>query len=183
LFTWRRRFFVWESELLDELKELINGVLLSELDDCWYWRPKNDAVFTVKSTYNLVPNLSNPIVMETLWHGRIFSSIWKSPTPSKVVGFVWQLLHNRTPTRSNLVSRRILAPGVDSLCPLCGEETETVTHLFLYCRVAYQLWTGIFSWLKIPFSYPHTLFSIFNCLMCAGYGGMPIYILLFVGRI
>jgi hypothetical protein len=136
LFTWRRRFFVWESELFEELKDSIYGTVLSESEDCWCWRPENDAVFSVKSTYNLVSSLSNSNVLETLWHGRIFSSIWKSPTPSKVVGFVWQLLHNRIPTRSNLVSRSILAPGVDSLCPLCGEENETDQHLFLYCKVS-----------------------------------------------
>jgi hypothetical protein len=168
IFNWRRQFFVWETELLDELNEVINGVMFSEEDDRWCWRSENDAAFTVKSAYHLVFNLSNPEVTMQQWHGKIFNSIWKSPTPSKVVGFVWQLLHNRLPTRSNLVTRHVVVAGDDSLCPLCHVESETESHLFLYCSVAKQVWVEIFYWLNIPFSFPHSIFSMFNCLLCTG---------------
>jgi hypothetical protein len=103
-------------------------------------------------------------VLQVPWHAKIFTGIWKSLTPSKVCGFVWQLLHNRIPTRNNLV----IASGVDSVCPLCGVESETVDHLFLYSTVAKQVWFDIFTWLKVPFGLPHSRFSIFNCLLYAG---------------
>jgi hypothetical protein len=87
-FSWRRQFFVWENELFDNLKGVINGVLLSNDDDRWCWRPEKDATFSVKSAYSLVFNWSNPSAGITKWQGKIFNEIWKCPTPSKVIGFV-----------------------------------------------------------------------------------------------
>jgi hypothetical protein len=165
---WCRRLFVWEENLLNELLELINRVSLSDVTDRWGWKPKNDVEFTVKSVYKLVFNLSNLMVLDVQWYAKIFTGIWKTPTPSKVCGFVWQLLHNRIPTKSNLVSRRIIVTGEASRCTICGEEMKTADHLFLYSNFAKQLWFEIFSWLKVPFGLPHSLFSIFNCLLCAG---------------
>jgi hypothetical protein len=165
---WRRRFFVCEETVLEEMLEVINRVTLSNLPDKWGWKPENDADFTVKSVYNLVSILSSLDVLEVPWHAKVFAGIWKSPTPSKVCGFVWQLLHNRTPTRSNLAKRNIIATGVDCVCPLCGAESETVEHLFLYCTVTYQVWNDIFTWLKVPFGLPQSRFSIFHCLLSAG---------------
>jgi hypothetical protein len=158
---------VWEEVLFEDLKEVINGAAISAAADRWCWRSENNAEFTVKSAYSLVFNLSNLVVLESQWYGRLFSAIWKSPTPSKVVVFVWQMLHNRILTLSNLVSRSIIAASVDSLCPLCGEEIETVTHVLLYCCASYQVWITISVWLKAPFSFPHNMFSIFNELRSA----------------
>jgi hypothetical protein len=165
---WRRRLFVWEENLVVELLDLINTVALSDSIDKWGWRPEKNADFSVKSTYLSVSNLSNLEVLKAHWHGHIFSCLWKTPSPSKVCGFVWQMLHDRIPTKGNLVSRRIIAAGEDSICALCRAETETTHHLLLYCSFAKQVWYEIFNWLQVPFGLPHSLFSIFNCLLCAG---------------
>jgi hypothetical protein len=44
--------------MLGELKELLNGVLISEEVDSWSWQPESDKVFTVKSAYDVVAKLS-----------------------------------------------------------------------------------------------------------------------------
>jgi hypothetical protein len=167
-FHWRRRFFVWEETMLDELKEVLNGVMISAGVDSWCWKPGNDAVFTVKSAYEFVSNLSVFNMVNVQWHAKVFHSLWKSPTPSKVCSFVWQMLHDRIPTKHNLVIRHVITAGTDSLCPMCGLETETAEHLFIYCRFATKVWSEIFLWLDIPFSLPHSLFSILNGFSCAG---------------
>jgi hypothetical protein len=41
-------------------------------------------------------------------------------------------LHNRIPTKGNLVSRRVIVDGEASLCPMCGVDRETASHLFIY---------------------------------------------------
>jgi hypothetical protein len=169
-FTWRRRFFVWEERLMEELIAMIDHFVPLAVPDRWGWRPGEDAVFTVKSTYTLIADLSNFDVLKAQWHAGIFKAIWKTPTPSKVCGFVWQLMHDRIPTRNNLAKRGIVAIGEASLCTLCGEENETAAHLFLYCEIAQMVWMEIFDWLKVPFGLPHSLFSILNCLFCAGAG-------------
>ncbi|MCH83728.1 putative non-LTR retroelement reverse transcriptase, partial [Trifolium medium] len=167
-FVWRRGLFEWEQASLNELMESINMVSFSDADDRWGRRPEKGAAFTVKSTYRNVYSLSAPAFEVEPWHASIFNAIWKSPAPSKVSGFVWQLLHSRVPTRNNLVTRRILDVGGDSSYALCGEEMETELHLFLYCEIALLVWMEIFSWLDVPFCLPHNLFSIFNCLLGAG---------------
>jgi hypothetical protein len=160
--------FVWEEGVLEELKGVLVAARISEEGDKWCWNIEKDAVFSVKSAYDFVSNLQYSTAVETQWHSKIFQSIWKCPSPSKVSSFVWQLLHDRIPTKFNLVVRQVIGEGDDSLCPLCGLESETAEHLFLYCNFAMQMWREIFSWLNIPFVLPHTVFSILNCLLCEG---------------
>jgi hypothetical protein len=47
---------------------------------------------------------------------------------------------------------------------VCGTEAKSVTHLFIYCDFARQVWIKVFSWLGLKFSLPHNLFSILNLL-------------------
>jgi hypothetical protein len=165
---WRRRFFVWEENLLEDLLLVINAAQISDRGDSWSWQPTNDALFTVKSAYHIVSNLSASPNLISQGHAKVFQSLWKIPAPSKVSGFAWQLLHDKIPTKVNLVKRNIIATGDESLCPLCGQEIETAAHLFIYCRFAFRVWWDIFFWLNVPFCLPHDLFSIFNSLLCAG---------------
>jgi hypothetical protein len=137
-------------------------------EDRWGWVPEKGEEFTVKSTYRIVSNLTVHECAVPPWHAPIFTSIWKSLAPSKVSGFMWQLLHGRVPTRNNLITRRILTVEEDVSCALCGEEKETELHLFLYCEIAVLVWMEIFFWLDIPFGLPHNLFSILHCLLEAG---------------
>jgi hypothetical protein len=88
--------------------------------------------------------------------------IWSCPTPSKVSAFVWQLLHDRIPTRLNLMRRGIIDAVGDFSCPCCHESAESSLHLFIYCDVALRVWAGVFAWLDLPFSLPHNLFSLLS---------------------
>ncbi|MCI04101.1 F-box family protein, partial [Trifolium medium] len=86
-------------------------------------------VFTVKSTFFIIFELSVPTVLVPPWHAPAFKAIWKCPAPSKVNEFVWQLLHDRIPTRLNLVRRRIIAADGDCSCALCGKTSESTVML------------------------------------------------------
>jgi hypothetical protein len=165
---WRRRFFEWEKVLLNDLMMLINTASLSLEEDGWGWMPEGGAAFTVKSTYHTVSDLSAADCVIAQWFMPIFTAIWKCPAPSKVSGFVWQLLHGRIATRNNLVARQIMDARGDVSCALCGEEKETEFHLFLYCEIAMLVWIEIFNWLNVPFGLPHNLFSLLHCLLVAG---------------
>lgn len=85
---------------------------------------------------------------------------WKSPAPSKVRAFGWQLLHDRIPTRVNLGRRQIIDGTGDLSCVMCGLLLEDSNHLFIYCEVAMRVWEAVFAWLQLPFSLPHNLLSI-----------------------
>ena len=52
--------------------------------------------------------------------------------------FTWLLAKQDVLTQENLMKRGIqLSPR----CSLCGEEAETVNHLFLHCRITNILWS------------------------------------------
>ncbi|PNX58539.1 F-box family protein [Trifolium pratense] len=131
--VWRRRLFVWEANLLDELLMILNPTVLSSVADRWGWRPELGEEFSVKSTYVLVSNLiiSRGVILNE--EQSAYKAIWKGPTPSKVSGFSWMVLHDRVPTRVNLFRRRIIQEDGDQRCLFRGEYAETATHLFLYC--------------------------------------------------
>ncbi|MCI06863.1 putative non-LTR retroelement reverse transcriptase, partial [Trifolium medium] len=99
---WRRRIFEWENCLLSELLELINTATFLDVEDQWGWVSEGGQAFTVKSTYWIVSNLPLHDFQLVPSHAAVFTQIWKRLAPSKVSGFVWQLLHGRVPTRDNL---------------------------------------------------------------------------------
>jgi hypothetical protein len=91
-----------------------------------------------------------------------FKRIWNSLVPTKVSGLVWMVLHDRIPSRQNLVRRQIIAITGDHRCVFCGESMESVSHLFLYCRIITGVWNRIFVWLGLNFMLPHSLSSLLN---------------------
>lgn len=93
----------------------------------------------------------------------VFESVWKSPAPSKVVVFSWQLLLNRIPTKDNLLRRRILAPVSLGRCEFCDQVGETAAHLFLHCEWMFKVWSKVGGWLGINFITPQSLFQHFEC--------------------
>ncbi|PNX78255.1 ribonuclease H [Trifolium pratense] len=93
----QRRLFVWESNQLDELLTIINPVILSGMEDQWGWKAEKGGLFTVKSTYVLLVKQFLGETSLTREETTAFKAIWKSPAPSKIVGFAWLALHNRIP--------------------------------------------------------------------------------------
>jgi hypothetical protein len=161
-FSWRRRLFVWETVLLEELLLALRPVVLSSAEDSWGWRPEQGDDFSVKSAYKLVSGLLTDTGILASDACSVLSAIWKCAAPSKVMGFAWLMLHDRVPTRVNLFRRRIITEDEDKCCVFCGEEMETVSHLFLYCRIISNVWDRIFAWLGLIFSLPHSIFSLLN---------------------
>ncbi|WJX67429.1 hypothetical protein P8452_51895 [Trifolium repens] len=97
----------------------------------------------------------------------VFKFIWKSGVPSKVSALSWQVLLDRVPTRDNLRSRGIIT-AVDARCPLCNDDVETATHLFLQCRYATGIWFAILRWLGVFSVLPPSLAMSYALLV--GYG-------------
>jgi hypothetical protein len=105
-----------------------------------------------------------PLDLLGLVESKAFASLWKSLAPSKIIAFAWQLLLDKIPSRNNLLRRHILLPANDR-CVWCGSESETVMHIFIYCDTVRNIWTEVFSWLRLDFSLPHNLFFILNFMM------------------
>jgi mannosylglycoprotein endo-beta-mannosidase len=163
-FMWRRSLFSWEEDLLHRLQQSLVLTRLSMDADLWFWKPVSDGVFIVKSTYSLLfqEAYSEVEIGENV--NRVFQQLWKSPAPSKLIAFSWQLIHNRIPTRDNLARRSIIRGDDSRVCVLCSNVGESSSHLFLHCDVAYGVWAAIFRWLGIIIIMPPSLPIMFEYL-------------------
>lgn len=74
--------------------------------------------------------------------GKVFSNIWKSPAPSKVVAFSWKLFHDRILSKVNLAHRHVLPLEASLNCVLCEGRIKSANHLFIHCVFASEVWQG-----------------------------------------
>lgn len=68
--------------------------------------------------------------------------------PNKVRHFAWKACRNILATKENL--RRINITK-DSTCEVCGEQVETISHLFWFCEHAKEVWSS--CKLSFPFDF------------------------------
>lgn len=163
LFNWRRKLFVWEEGLRNELRLDLQGFVKSQGEDEWYWKLEDRGCFTVGSLYK---KLALGVLVENERgeeENRVFAQIWKSPAPSKVVALSWKGLLNRLPTRVNLIRRNALPQHGNSRCVFCNEVDESTNHLFLHCKVTWRIWAKVQNWLEVNFIMPSNLFAHWRC--------------------
>ncbi|CAJ2627651.1 unnamed protein product [Trifolium pratense] len=64
----------------------------------------------------------------------VFKNLWKSPAPSKVITFLWQLILDRIQTKDNLRKRRMIHDN-NFNCVLCTVCVESACHVFSIASV------------------------------------------------
>jgi len=72
---WRRRLRVWEEEMLEECRQLFNGVILqSDTSDRWQWDSDSDCGYTVRGVYLQLTTQAEPpdvTVGDLIWHKQV----------------------------------------------------------------------------------------------------------------
>jgi hypothetical protein len=132
-------------------------------EDGWRWNLEDKGIFTVKSAYLKLERL---LLLDDLWRDeekRVFSSLWKSSAPSKVIAFFWKLFLNRVPTRDNLSLRNVLPVEAPNSCVLCDRDVETDRHLFRHCEMATEVWREVMRWFGSSFLTPPYFFIHWKC--------------------
>ncbi|GKC38107.1 RNA-directed DNA polymerase, eukaryota, reverse transcriptase zinc-binding domain protein, partial [Tanacetum coccineum] len=139
---WRHPRGGEESSQFNALLSYIGDVVLSRQKDTWVWSLNSTIGFTVASVRTLI--VANTIVLDSN------ATRWNRSVPIKVNVFLWRLALNKLPTRVILERKGI---DIDStLCSICGEDVETVNHIFFSCETAKDLWALLARWwsLDIP---------------------------------
>uniref|UniRef100_A0A2N9IHI9 Reverse transcriptase domain-containing protein n=1 Tax=Fagus sylvatica TaxID=28930 RepID=A0A2N9IHI9_FAGSY len=137
---------VWDSSgswCLDTLSMLlppsiINTILAvprpitSPLEDGICWKPSSNGLFSSASAYKIALNLDQTLSPPGCWRW-----IWKLNTLPRIIFFIWQLCHEKLPTKILLAQWKITP---DNICPLCNIDPESCLHLFRDCPVIQPLW-------------------------------------------
>jgi hypothetical protein len=116
----------------------------------------------VKSAYDLLVDYGESPILSS-YEMKIFSKIWESPAPSKIVVFSWQLFHNRLPTKDNIYRRGVLELEVGVNCVWCVSNPESAKHLFVHCKFVHRVWYEIFKWLGVLIVMPPSIMILFYC--------------------
>ncbi|KAK2404810.1 hypothetical protein QL285_054116 [Trifolium repens] len=142
---WRRQLWVWEEEMLKECQTLLLPVTL-QVDslDRWLWRPDPVSGYSVRDAYQLLTS------QEAVILGEADDLLWHKQVPLKVSIFAWRLLRDRLPTKTNLVTRGILSPDLDTCVTGCG-GAESAQHLFLTCGTFGSLWPLVRAGIGVDF--------------------------------
>ncbi|WMV33010.1 hypothetical protein MTR67_026395 [Solanum verrucosum] len=151
----RRYLNDWE---IGRITEFYNSVArfnnLTEEVDRLEWNRNSKGIFSVKSAYR---ELNVEVGKERDWPWKM---IWKPKIPYKVNCFIWLLAKEAVLTHDNLNKRgHQLTAG----CFLCGEQAETINHLFLHGKWTDQLWRMFISLKGISWVKPGSIADVLRC--------------------
>ncbi|XP_058760640.1 uncharacterized protein LOC131633987 [Vicia villosa] len=159
--SWRGNCWDWEvirayevlgqeaSLELAELQNMLLGIeVKANLEDVIVWPYDVSKCFTVRSCYKLLI-LEHVHGVEELGIVHGLNLIWEAHVPSKIKIFGWRLLHDRLPTRKQLLRRGIIEHNHEALCVFCGQVSEDPYHLFLLCPEIQRVWNAIIQWLEL----------------------------------
>ncbi|KAF5773617.1 putative RNA-directed DNA polymerase [Helianthus annuus] len=141
LWLWRH-----DPETSQELSEwqvlsaALGSVSLASGEDRWSWLgngSKNFSVAAVKYLISSSRDYSSRYVMD-----------WCKWVPKKCNIFAWRADLNRIPTCDALGRRGMLV--INDMCSLCGEDLETVSHIFSACPFSLSVWEKVSLWCRIP---------------------------------
>ena len=72
------------------------------------------------------------------WWSSFWNKLWSIQVPQKIKLFMWKTCSNILPICTKLFYRKIIS---NFSCPVCGEEAETINHMFIDCPVALEVWS------------------------------------------
>ena len=101
------------------------------------WKHSSSREFVVKNAYKMLlkdEDLKSPgHLRPPLIPCEVWNLIWNVKVPYKVNLFIWRILQDSIPTFLTLKNKGI---GTNSTCPLCNEDDESTSHIFLHCTFA-----------------------------------------------
>jgi hypothetical protein len=138
---WWNYELIREIFLKDEAKRICSMVInpLGKTNQI-IWAGTKKGIFTVRSAYHLVKELSLADKGECSIEGRkerMWQVIWKLNCPRVIHLFLWKACNNILLTKENLSKRTVT---LDDKCLICKLETETIGHSLWSCSVAKDVW-------------------------------------------
>lgn len=103
--------------------------MVADEDELWC-KGNEKGTYKVSKAYRKMNHKQQP----NSWPWK---NIWKTKIPYKVSMLCVALAKEALLTQENPMKKGII---LSPRCFLCGEQAETINHLFLYCTITRQLW-------------------------------------------
>ena len=122
--------------------QIIASIPLSrnQMEDRNGWHFTNNGKYTVHSGYQVervYPDKEKPPEFYGPTVDILKAYCWKVKCPPKIKHFLWQLLSGCIAVMKNIKARGIQG---DICCTRCGDQVESINHVFFECPPARQVW-------------------------------------------
>lgn len=139
----------WDHEVVKDLfnsrdQKCILETPIYEGDDIIYWKHDFSGEYTVKSAYKLIQRLKG--AFNSAQKSEVLLRLWKIKAPPKVINVAWRALCGFLPTLVQLQFKHV---QVDTHCPVCLQEEETILHSLVLCPFAQSCWNIIFHGFQV----------------------------------
>ncbi|XP_057426531.1 uncharacterized protein LOC130719958 [Lotus japonicus] len=101
-----------------------------------FWMAKEDGRYDTKSSYEFILQ-GHTLASSSGATSGIWKALWQSISIPRCKELIWRACHDIVPVRAVLVNRGTVT---DSICPLCGDEDETLVHAFFGCSELAPVW-------------------------------------------
>lgn len=143
----RGSYRFWNTSKISEFVEdndhdLIQGTYLSKFPkkDKLIWNYNSSGDYTVRSGYwYLIHDPLDDMNPPNRPHGSVElkNKIWNLPIMPKIKHFLWRVISRALATRERLRTRGM---SIDSMCPRCLREEETINHALFTCSGSIMAW-------------------------------------------
>nr|GEY49630.1 RNA-directed DNA polymerase, eukaryota [Tanacetum cinerariifolium] len=130
-----------EQQQFEHFKEKVEGCILADMMDRWFWPLEGSGKFTVASVRKTIDDF---MLLEVSSKTR-----WIKAVPIKVNVHAWKVKLGGLPTRLNISRRGIDIESV--LCPMCGKAVESTSHIFFTCEMSKEILRKISRWWDIDY--------------------------------
>nr|GEW50273.1 RNA-directed DNA polymerase, eukaryota [Tanacetum cinerariifolium] len=125
-----------EIQQFEHMKEKVEGCILADMMDRWFWALEGSGEFTITSVRKMIDDfMLSEVSSKTLWINAV---------PIKVNVHAWKVKLDGLPTRLNISCRGIDIESI--LCPMCGKEVESTSHIFFTCQISKEILRKISRW-------------------------------------
>ena len=153
---WACPLRIRDQENWNSLRALLDSVPFEEgQNDQPIWTLHKSGNFTVNSFYLELYKNSQPLLSDVL------QKLWGGLVPVRIEVFFWLALMGKINTKVKLASHNII-PSSEVLCPLCSQEPEDLSHLFITCPFAKSLWGWWCQIWGLSWVWPSSLASAFE---------------------
>ncbi|XP_027071664.1 uncharacterized protein [Coffea arabica] len=110
------------------------------------WNLTRSGIYSVKTGYSLLKEMTkNHRPSKFDQNGQstepskemIWKRLWGLNLKHRIKHFIWKYLNQTLPTNETIATR--IGKGCN-VCRRCGEEVETIEHLFFFCRNVQDSW-------------------------------------------